>query len=294
MGIYDLFGGTGKSYKSSNSWVENQKAMKEAAYADADRCCEGIRESGAELSKYLAVQARFNRYSTTNALLVCMNKSNATYLKEQNAWRNAGAFVQQDARPVVILSPGKEYTGNDGKRRTGIMAKEMYDVSQTTMKDYVPENENHKIGELVQALIKSSPAKFQPVDELDMPAYYDHDQQVIFVRRGMQETELFHSMSKEAAAAVYALKHGMDRDSCEFQTYCVSYMLGSKYELNTGSFQFDRSPEEFTGLDSREVRAKLDNIRDVFCDIQDQMYRNLNRGRSQGNNMPPRNMREAR
>lgn len=294
MGLYDLFEGSGRTSSSRNSWAENQKLLKEQAYTDVDRCCERIKESGAELSKYLAVQARFNRYTVTNALLVCNSKSNATRLKEKNDWRNEGAYVLGNESPMVILKAGKDYIGRDGKRHTSIVAKEVFDVSQTTIRDRMPESRSYEMGKLVRALIESCPVEFQPIDDLNMPAYYDPAQQVIFVRRGLQETELFHSMSKEAASAVYDLKHGMGRDSCEFQTYCVSYMLGSKYGLNTDNFQFDRSPEEFAGLDSRGVKAKLYSIRDVYCDIQDQMYQNLNRGRDKGNNMPSKDMREAR
>ena len=53
MGIYDLFGGNNGRAYTSNSWVENQKALREQAFADADKCCNRIKESGAELSKYL-------------------------------------------------------------------------------------------------------------------------------------------------------------------------------------------------------------------------------------------------
>ena len=50
----------------------------------------------------------------------------------------------------------------------------------------------------------------QMVDDLPnhMGALYDHDQQVIFVRRGMEASDIFRSVSKELAHAEIAAAGG--------------------------------------------------------------------------------------
>ena len=45
--------------------------------------------------------------------------------------------------------------------------------------------------ELVSALIDASPVLCVPVDELELPAYYDTSQQTIFVKKGLSEEVLF-------------------------------------------------------------------------------------------------------
>ena len=280
MGIYDLFGGSERAY-TSNSWVEKQRALRDKAFSDADKSCGRIKESGAELSKYLTVQARFDRYSVTNAMLISMNHSNATQLKDENSWRNAGAFVKQEAEPIIILEPGKEYRREDGSRGTYHNPKEVYDISQTTIKDRAEEKGFPSVGELVTALIKASPVPFQPVDDLENSAYYDKEQGVIFVKKGLTETQLVLSMAKEAATAVYDLKYEKGRNETDFKSYCIAYMIGSKYGLNTASFNFDTLPSEYASMDNKEFKQEMTSIRNVFSDIQSQMNRSLDKSKTE-------------
>lgn len=281
MGIYDLFGGSNNRAYTSNSWVENQKALREQAFADADKCCGRIKESGAELSKYLTVQARFDRYSVTNALLVSMNRSNATQLKDEKGWRNAGAYVEENQKPLIILEPGREYMKDDGTRGTYYNPKEVYDISQTTIRDSAEEKQNPSAGELVTALIKASPVEFQPQDDMDVAAFYDRDQGVIFVKKGLTETQLVLSMAKETATAFYDLKKKMGREESDFNSYCVAYMIGSKYGLNVSGFNFDKLPESYAGMENRDFRQELNTIRAAFSDIQIQMDKSLDRNKAE-------------
>lgn len=280
MGVYDLFGGGGKSY-TSNAWVEKQRDLRNKAYSDADKCCERIKESGAELTKYLTVQARFDKYSVTNALLVSMNRSNATKLKDEASWRNAGAFIEQDAKPLIILEPGKSYMREDGTRGTFYNPKEVYDISQTTMRNKTAEKENPSARELVTALIKASPVPFQPDDKLDVPAYYDQEQGVIFIKKGLTETQLVYTMAKETATAVYDMKFRKGKDETDFNSYCVAYMIGSKYGLDTTGFNFDTLPAEYAGMENREFRQELTNMRSVYTDIHNQMQQKLDKSKAE-------------
>ena len=77
-------------------------------------------------------------------------------------------------------------------------------------------------------MIDASPVGFQPVEELEVPVFYDSSQQVIFVRQGLSEGQLFVSMAKEVSAAVLDFKHNESRDASEFKAYCVAYMVSSR------------------------------------------------------------------
>lgn len=44
--------------------------------------------------------------------------------------------------------------------------------------------------------IDASPVPFVPVDDLEMPAYYDSKQQTIFIKTGLSEEQAFVSMAK--------------------------------------------------------------------------------------------------
>ena len=87
---------------------------------------------GDAFRSYLEVQGRFDRYSVNNAILVSAQMPEATQLKEKAAWKANRVYVNKDARKVIILEPGKEYTRDDGSKAVGYNAKEVYDISQTS------------------------------------------------------------------------------------------------------------------------------------------------------------------
>ena len=101
--------------------------------------------------------------------------------------------------------------------------------------------------ELVSALIDASPVPFVPVADLEMPAYYDSEQQSIFIRTGLNEEQLFVSMAKEVSAAVFDFKHNESREASEFKSYCVAYMVSSRYGVDTRGFNFFQTSERACG-----------------------------------------------
>ena len=106
-------------------------------------------------------------------------------------------------------------------------AKVVYDISETSAKDRRQEQEPKSMRELVSALIDASPVPCVPVDELELPAYYDGSQQTIFVKKGLSEEVLFVSMAKEVSAAVYDFKYNESRDASDFKSldrsiWCIS------------------------------------------------------------------------
>ena len=87
----------------------------------------------------------------------------------------------------IPLEPGKEYKRDDGSKAVGYNAKVVYDISQTSAKDRQQAQEPKSMRELVSAMIDASPVSFVPVDDLEMPAFYDSGQQTIFIKTGMTE-----------------------------------------------------------------------------------------------------------
>ena len=125
----------------------------------------------------------------------------------------------------------------------------VYDISQTSAKDRQQAQEPKSMRELVSAMIDASPVSFGPVDDLEMPAFYDSGQQTIFIKTGMTEEQLFVSMAKEVSAAVFDFKHNESRDASDFKSFCVAYMVSSRYGVDTRGFNFSRLPKEFDGMD---------------------------------------------
>ena len=287
MSIYDVFNGGSRPF-NKEEWAAAKQAQRQEAYEMIDNTCAEMMESGDSFRQYLDVQGRFDRYSVNNAILVSAQMPEATQLKERAAWKQSRVYVNKDAQKVVILEPGKEYTREDGTKAVGYNAKEVFDVSETSAKDRQQPQEAKTMRELVSAMIDASPVGFQPVEELEVPAFYDSSQQTIFIRTGLSEEQLFVSMAKEVSAAVFDFKHNESRDASEFKAYCVAYMVSSRYGVDTRGFSFDKLPKEFEGMDTQVFKGELGSMRDVLGEIQSDMYKSMEK------NKPPKSKEQER
>lgn len=283
MSIYDVFSGGSKPFDKAE-WA----AQKQEAYELIDNTCSEMMADGESFRQYLDVQGRFDRYSVANAVLVSAQMPDATQLKDYNAWKQSRVYVNKDAQKIVILEPSKEYTRDDGTKAVGYNAKVVYDISETSAKDRQQAQEPKTMRELVSAMIDASPVPFVPVADLEIPAYYDSKQQTIFIKTGLTEEQLFVSMAKEVSAAVFDFKHNESRDASDFKSFCVAYMVSTRYGVDTRGFSFDRLPREFSEMDTQVFKGELDSMRDVLGEIQSDMFKSLEK------NKPPKNKEQER
>ena len=287
MSIYDVFSGGNKPY-DKEQWAAQKQAERKEAYELIDSTCSEMAAGGDSFRQYLDVQGRFDRYSVNNAILVSAQMPEAAQLKDKASWKQSRVYVNKDAQKVIILEPSKEYTRDDGTKAVSYNAKAVYDISETSAKDRQEAAEPKSMRELVSAMIDASPVPFQPVDDLELPAFYDSEQQTIFIRTGLNEEQLFVSMSKEVAAAVYDFKHNENRNASEFKAYCVAYMVSSRYGVNTRGFNFDRLPKEYVEMDNQAFKGELGSMRDVLGEVQSEMYKSMEK------NKPARNKEQER
>ena len=207
----------------------------------------------------------------------------ATQLKDFNGWKEAGASVQRKPKSVKILEPGKEYDREDGTRGTSFEVKRVYDASQT--RGRVRSAPAVKLDDrvLLKALIHRTPVPIQTVDSLpnNMGALYDHNQQVIFVCRGMGAEDIFRSVSKELAhAEIAGMSENYNRNDAAFKAYSASYLLCKRYGVDVSDYNFSRLPTSFRESNPQQVRETLTEIRDTANQISTRMYRALEQNRA--------------
>ena len=287
MSIYDVFSGGSKPFDKAE-WAAQKQAQRQEAYELIDNTCSEMMADGESFRQYLDVQGRFDRYSVANAVLVSAQMPEATQLKDYNAWKQSRVYVNKDAQKIVILEPSKEYTRDDGTKAVGYNAKVVYDISETSAKDRQQAQEPKTMRELVSAMIDASPVPFVPVADLEIPAYYDSKQQTIFIKTGLTEEQLFVSMAKEVSAAVFDFKHNESRDASDFKSFCVAYMVSTRYGVDTRGFSFDRLPREFSEMDTQVFKGELGSMRDVLGEVQSEMYKSMEK------NKPARNKEQER
>lgn len=287
MSIYDVFSGGSRAF-NKEEWAAQKQEQRKEAYELIDNTCSEMMENGDSFRQYLDVQGHFDRYSVNNAILVSAQMPEATQLKDYGSWKQSRVYVDKDAQKVTILEPGKEYQRDDGSKAVGYNAKIVYDVSQTSAKDRQQPQEQKNMRELVSAMIDASPVSFVPVDDLELPAFYDSSQQTIFIKTGLSEEQLFVSMAKEVSAAVFDCKHKESRDDSDFKSFCVAYMVSSRYGVDTKGFNFDKLPKEFEGMETQAFKGELGSMRDVLGEIQSDMYKSLEK------NKPPKSKEQER
>ena len=287
MSIYDVFSGGSKPFDKAE-WAAQKQAQRQEAYELIDNTCSEMMADGESFRQYLDVQGRFDRYSVANAVLVSAQMPEATQLKDYNAWKQSRVYVNKDAQKIIILEPSKEYTREDGTKGISYNAKVVYDISETSAKDRQQEQEPKSMRELVSAMIDASPVPFVPVADLEIPAYYDSKQQTIFIKTGLTEEQLFVSMAKEVSAAVFDFKHNESRDASDFKSFCVAYMVSTRYGVDTRGFSFDRLPREFSEMDTQVFKGELGSMRDVLGEIQSDMYKSMEK------NKPAKNKEQER
>ena len=287
MSIYDVFSGGNRAF-NKEEWAAQKQEQRKEAYELIDNTCSEMMANGDSFRQYLDVQGHFDRYSVNNAILVSAQMPEATQLKDYGSWKQSRVYVDKDAQKVTILEPGKEYQRDDGSKAVGYNAKIVYDVSQTSAKDRQPPQEQKTMRELVSAMIDASPVSFVPVDDLELPAFYDSSQQTIFIKTGLSEEQLFVSMAKEVSAAVFDCKHKESRDDSDFKSFCVAYMVSSRYGVDTKGFRFDKLPKEFEGMETQAFKGELGSMRDVLGEIQSDMYKSLEK------NKPPKSKEQER
>ena len=259
-----------------NAWAEKKQAERQSVYELADKTAQEITADSGKFRSYLDVQARFGRYSATNALLIYAQMPLATQLRDFNGWKANGVSIKKHQKGISILEPGKEYERTDGGVGVSYDVKKVFDVSQTMSRTRVQPTVQMDARMQLRALIHNPPVPLQTVDELPdgRGALYDHAQQVIFVRRGMDAPSIFRSVSLELAhAELGTTRESYDRANASFPAFCVSYLLCRRNGVDVSSYRFDALPEDLRAGDAQSIRASLTEIRDTAEKISTRMYR---------------------
>ena len=272
------------------AFIAESKNNRNRCYELSEQVTAQVATNGQMLQNYLDVQSTFDRYAVNNALLILAQRPDSQKLAEYGYWINHGTYVKRMERqnPVLILEPGKTYEREDGSIGTYYNAKKLYDISQTTMNDKSMEEVSYDERSLIRALVSNPPANIVVAEPDQMPdnkgAYFEPEENCIYVRKGMDAQEIFQSLVPELVFAGYAEGNPhYDRSEDAFHAYCATYMLSKKYGMDISQFDFTHAPEFFENMEPQEVRGELSKARDAANTISGRMTRvleqdkNLNR-----------------
>lgn len=272
-------GGYKKPQLSPDEWKEKKQAEKEAVYQMIDDTAVAIVGDGEKFKAFLDTQARLDRYSAANALLIYSQYPQATQLKDFNDWADEKISVNKGAKSISILEP-VEYARNDGTTGISYNVKKVFDVSQTKGKQTPSPTANRDPQKLVAVMIDTSPVEVQVVPELPHPnmgAFYDNNKQTLFVRKNIGDSvALCQCVAQELGHAELSINSdSYSRKEMGYQAMCIGYMLCKKYGVDTKNFAIERVPEEWKSKEPKEIRAELSKTRTALNEIHSRVSEEL-------------------
>lgn len=265
---------------SPEEWAAKKQAEKDSVYKLIDDTAVEVTSSPDNFKAFLDTQARMDRYSAANALLIYKQLPAATQLKDFNDWTQEEVKISKGSKSISILEP-VEYTKRDGTPGISYNVKKVFDVSQTNGKRTPAPTVNRDPQKLVAMMLDSAPVAVETVDELpytNMGAMYDNNKQAILVKRGVGDsTAICQCVAQELAHAQLAVSsEAYSRKDAGFDAVCVGYMLCKKYGVDTQNFNISNL-ESFKEKEPKEIRAELSKVRsamnEIHSRVSDEMYR---------------------
>jgi len=258
------------------AWAVQKQEEREGLFALSDETALGVAADSAVFTQYLDTQARLDRYSTTNVLLVMAQKPEATRLGSFDHWKQQHCSVQSGQTAIRIVEPHR-YTKEDGTPGTGYNIKKVFDVSQVDTRRLRPATAPQRTErQLLAALVAASPVKVSGADKVPDGGkmMVDPDSGEITVQRGMEFSDTFRCVAQGVTAA--HLLGGPDSQmDAAFSAQSAAYMLCKKHGVDTQDFDFSRASEVLSGKDAQAVKGELTQIRDTAEDISRIMAQQL-------------------
>lgn len=257
-----------------DAWAAQKQAERETVYEMIDDTLSLMGRNGQVFQSYLDVQARFDRYTPNNAVLIAAQMPEATRLADFDTWKKEGLYVRRNEEAIKILEPGKEYERDDGTIGISYDVKRVFDVSQTNSRRKAEPAAVRDDRMLLKALMNNAPCNMEISDTLpeNINARYDPEKDTVLLRSGLDAPALFRGLAQGIARA-FVEKDYADCIHAGFAAYCVSYMLCKRNGVSVDAFSFDRLPEVFSALEPQELRTQLDIIREISGEISMDMYR---------------------
>lgn len=255
-----------------------KQAEREGVYGMIDETVARMQGDGYLFQGYLDVQARFDRYSVSNAILITAQEPEAIGpFKAFDDWKAERVSIKRGETAIALLEPGKEYLKEDGSPAMSYNVKKVFDLSQTNSQVRSTPRIVRDERLLLKSLISHAPCEMKISDNLSdrMNAVYSPDEKTIYVRQGMDAPDIFRALASELAHAHMDKGDEYKRSENVNTATCVAYILCKRYGVSVDVFSFDRLPEQYSKMDPQEFRKELSKIRDIAGEISRDMNRVL-------------------
>ena len=257
-----------------DSWIDRKRAERAEAYALLDTATEELTGDGEKFKDYLNTQSHFDRYSVSNAILIAYQHPGATKVADFNTWKEEDVSINKGEKGFILFEPGSEFTREDGSTGFSVNTKKVFDISQTSNAEASITRRKPDERTALKALVSSAPCKVTLIEQkIEGDAKYSLDKNTIFITKGLSADRIFKSLSREISAAKM-IQRGSEGDVA-FTAECSSFMLCERYGFDTGDFNFDDVKRHYLGMDNKEIRKDLGDIRGIANEVSQDMSRHI-------------------
>ena len=260
--------------KDKKEWADEQKRKRDSLFEMIDAVCPTIVSSTEEMSEFLTVQSRFEKYSLNNNILIYAQKSDATKIKDFKGWKEEGGSVKKGSKGFMILEPTSYI--KDGEKRIAFNPKTMFDASDVA--GITPgQTVAYDKSMLIRALVNDSPVDIKTVQNYPadkaVGAYFDVKDNCIYAKSGMNVNDIFTSVSQALACSEMAkqTKEPFRVSDHEFQARCVAYVLAKKYGVPSDQVNLYSMPARYAGYDGEQIKKELSEIHGCVKAITNRM-----------------------
>ncbi len=269
-------------------YAERKKAERDEVYYKLDEATRDIVSSPEKFKEYLNTQARLDKYSVSNSILIYSQCPEATRLKSYKDWGDDNVKVLKGAKGISILEPS-EYAREDGSTGIHYNVKKVFDISQTNSQTKYKYNRQRHTDPnmLFDSMKDTSPVKFDFVDESEQPgnnALYDKETLSIHLKEGVTDTErLCCSVARELANVQFDLNGDgeFDRHNDHSNSLVAGYMVCEKNGINADTLHVENVARRLQDKEPKDIRTELTKAKDAFSEINNSVAEDMYRKRQE-------------
>ncbi len=231
--------------------------------------------------QFLAVQARFHKYSWHNSLLICMQRPQATRVAGYKTWQSLGRQVRKGEHGITIFAPCPwkrevERDSGDTETEQGIYfrAVHVFDVAQTDGPD-LPDVDVPTIDTVADDLLADL---LRVAQQRGITVNFDKLSGGLFgvSKDGAIDVDNRHATGQQAKTLAHELGHealhktdrtGLTRSVAELEAESVAYVVCLHFGLDV-EVRASRYIALWDG-DSKALRASLERIANTARGIID-------------------------
>lgn len=249
--------------------------------------------SSDEYQRYLTVMSRFPSYSYSNALLIYLQKPDASCVAGYKTWQTKfNRHVKPGEKGIRIIAPMKfkknKEDDDHSKEQEFIRFRQafVFDLSQTVGEPLPTFGVDELQGDvqdyekLMTVLMEISPV---PVREAEIfgsaKGYFDRNREEIVIKEGMSRLQEVKTCLHEITHAILHAEKNTEKDmrTCEVEAESTAFVVCKRLHIDTDEYSFPYIAGWSSGKETKELLQSVETIQKTANDIVTEIERRMTR-----------------